>query len=347
MRDEIQKKAFKIALEKGSGTLSLPVRTGKTLVGIRLICEFDKCLISYPNSSIKESWFSDADKFGISLANCTFTTHLSLNKHNLDEFDIVILDEIDQVSEAQWAYIADYPLVKLYGLTGTPPVEGSIKRKYLNTFCPIIYEVSLDETVGILQKDYEITVHMLEPSTKADILLKSGKYWSEKAKIQFWENKYKSSREFMDMLRIIQTIQNSPTKLAYLRELSTKLDRALIFVETKEQCENLKIPSYYSGNKLSGENLNDFQNGTVNKLACVKQLSAGISFKNLNKAIILHCYASNNKFHQRFGRILNLIDNIETKAEVHLLCLKETKDEKWVKDGLAELDQNKIKYINI
>ena len=309
MREIIQKEAIKIALENKSGTLDVAVRSGKTFIGLSIANGFKKVLVSYPNNSIKDSWTSDAKKFEFSLNNITFTTHLSLNKYNLSAFDCIILDEVDQVSEAQWLHIIKSACPRLYGMTGTPANSG-IKKKYMEEYCPIIYSVKLDETVGTLQKDYEIIVHLLEPSTKSDIPLASGKFWSEKAKIQFWDNKYKKNNNFMDMLKLIQSIQNSKTKIEYLKQLSTKIDnKCLIFLETIKQCEELEKNelfncSYHSKNKNSEDNLLAFQIGYSKKLFCVKQLSAGITFKNLNECIILHAYASNNKTHQRLARCL-------------------------------------------
>jgi superfamily II DNA or RNA helicase len=344
MRDIIQNEATKIALNNKAGCLAIPMRSGKTKIGLGIASNFKNVLVSYPNISILDSWKSDSQKFNIPIDNIVFTTHLSLNKQNLSLYDCIILDEIDQLSVDKWNYIALSSYNRLYGLTGTPPNKGE-KLQFLNNYCPIIYKVTLDETVGILQKEYEIFVHCLKPSKEKNIPLKSGKFWSEESKIQFWENKYKSTRNFMDMLKLIQAIQNSKTKLTYLEKLSLSLGKVLIFLETKQQCEDLHFHSYYSGNKASEDNLKMFQNGFIDKLSCVKQLSSGITFKNLNECIILHAYASNNKAAQRIGRCLNYVEG--EKAKIHILCLEGTRDEQWVKQGLEEFDQNKIKWIKI
>tara|TARA_R110000868_G_scaffold22009_1_gene90809 strand:+ start:3379 stop:4416 length:1038 start_codon:yes stop_codon:yes gene_type:complete len=345
MRKEIQEESIKIALESWKGgTLDVAVRAGKTFIGLSIASKFNNVLVSYPNNSIKDSWISDAEKFGFSLKNITFTTHVSLNKLNLSAFSCIILDEIDQISEAQWLHIIKSAYPKLYGLTGTPPISG-FKKKYMDEFCPIIYSVKLDDTVGILQKNYKIIVHLLEPSHKVDIPLKSGKFWSEKSKIQFWENKYNRSHEFMDMLKLIQSIQNSKTKLDYVKQLSSKIDRCLIFLETTKQCDELPYYSYHSKIKTAEDNLSSFQKMEINKLSCVKQLSAGITFKALNECIILHAYASNNKTHQRLARCLNYVEG-ET-ATIHIICLNNTRDVEWVKKGLAEFNQSKILWKTI
>lgn len=341
LREIIQEEAVIAASNNNYGTIDVAVRVGKTLIGLKIASKFKKCLISIPNKSIKSSWDNDSVEFNMSLSHCTFTTHVSLKKHNLDEYDIVILDEIQDISQTQWEYLVNNLPNRMYGLTGTPPVRG-IKKKYLDEYCPIIYSKKLDETVGQLQKDYEIIVHCLEPSVIKNIPLKSGNKWSEKAKLEFWERKYRTTGAFNEMLRIIQAVQNSETKWKYLEQLTKTIKRGLIFVETKEQCKKLPYKSYYSGNKHSEKNLEDFQNGKIDKLVCVRQLSAGITFKNLNEIVILHAYASNSKSHQRLARSLQYVEG-ET-ATIHIICLKDSRDTNWCKQALNEFDNNKIKW---
>jgi superfamily II DNA or RNA helicase len=298
-------------------------------------------LVSYPNVSIRQSWFDDASKFDIDISNVVFTTHLSLSKHNPDDFDVVIVDEIHDVSENQWEYLKEFKCIK--GLTGTPPKRGSEKAKYMYSFAPIVYEKKLNETVGKTNKDYEIIVHLIQPSDKKDIPLKGGRYWSEKAKIQFFENKYQMSYAFRDMLMLIKSVQGSKTKFDYFPRLVGTMDRALLFLETTEQCDKLPYPSYHSKNSNSEANLERFQSGEVNFLSSISQLKAGITFPNVEKCIILHCYSSNTKTHQRIARCLNYLP--DAKATIHIICLDDTRDVEWAKKGLQEFDQSKIKWL--
>ena len=69
------------------------------------------------------------------------------------------------------------------------------------------------------------------------------------------------------------------------------------------------------------------------------------AFPDLNKCVILHCYSSNNKASQKLGRCLNYVEG--ENAEVHIICLKGTRDEQWVASGLAEFDKTKIIYENV
>lgn len=341
-RDQVQKEAVKTLLEYETGTVNIAMRLGKTFIGLSIASKFKKVLVSYPIETIKNGWLSDAKEFEFDISNITFTTHLSLSKHNLNDFDCVILDEIHDISISNWEFISLNKPKKLYGLTATPPNRGE-KKQYLNIYCPIRYTKSIDETTGITNKDYEIIVHLIEPSEKRDIKLKSGKFWSEKSQIDFYESKYQSTKNFSIMLMLIKAVQNSKTKFECFKKLASTINRGLLFVETINQCDILPYPSVHSKNKESDYNLEEFKKGNIPIISSIGKLKAGITFKDLNTCIILHCYSSNNKAIQKIGRALNYVEG--EKAIIHIICLDNTIDVNWCKKGLADLDQSKIKWI--
>ncbi len=343
-RNQVQDEAFELSKEYNSGTYSIAMRLGKTCLGLRIANRFNKVLVSYPNQPIRNSWEEDSIKFSIPIENITFTTHLSLIKHNLTDFDCVILDEIDQVSVEKWKYIEENLPKRLFGLTGTPAKFGE-KKSYMDDYCPIIYEKKLSETTGITNKDYLIKVHLIEPSSVKDIELKSGNFWSEKAKISFFETKYKQNRDWNTMLMLLKSISNSKTKFEYAKKLLKDIERGIFFLETIEQCKGFGIPTYHTKEKNSEQNLTDFQEGAIDKMSTILQLKAGITINSLNEGLILHAYSSNNRLSQRIGRFLNYIEG--EVALIHIICLKGTRDENWLKSGLEEFSKDKIEYINI
>ena len=87
-----------------------------------------------------------------------------------------------------------------------------------------------------------------------------------------------------------------------------------------------------------------FKLGKVKKLSTVLQLNEGINIPDLKQGIIMHAYGNERKASQRIGRLLRL--NPDDKAIVHILCYKDTVDEKWVKDALEGFDQTKIVWKN-
>jgi|GEM_PF-6537686 len=342
IRSEYQEEAFE-SLKARSGTAILPMRSGKTVIGLKLADYYKEVLVAYPNKSIVEAWKSDAEKFNFDISHVTFTTFASLNKQDLKKYDIIIIDEIDQLSEAKWQFIYQNRPKILNGLTGTIPRKGTRKRFFIETFAPIRYKRTIDETTGILNKPYHIYVHLINPSEVRNISKKSGGVWSEKAKINFFESK--SDESFPMMLKLIKSIANSPTKWIKLRELLTEFDRCLVFVETIQQCNEICRYSYHSknSNEINKENLRMFNEAEINFLATVNQLNSGITFPNLNRAVLLHTYASSSKAAQRIGRTLNFLEG--EKAELHIICLNQTRDIVWTRKGLDYYSNENITWI--
>jgi len=341
-REEVQDEAEIALLSKERCTGDISVRLGKTKIMLNIATKFEKVIVSYPNKPIYESWIKDAEKFKINISNITFTTNMSLHKHNLKEYDCLICDECDTLSINNLTHIVSNMPKNVKFLTGTIPVKGSDKRWYMDKYIPIVYTKKLEDTVGHTSKDYNITIHVLDANKT--ILTKADKStWTEQKKIKWLEFKYKASNSWSDMLLLMNVIKNSKTKVDYLSKLvKENNDKCIIFVETKSQCEDLKIPSYYSGNKDSEKNFEMFQKDEIKELATINQLKASITFNNLNKCIILHTYASASKAHQKIARCLTL--STTDKADIHILCLKDTFDENWIRKGLAQFKTEKIKW---
>ena len=78
-------------------------------------------------------------------------------------------------------------------------------------------------------------------------------------------------------------------------------------------------------------------------MSCVLQLNEGVTIPNLKEGIILHAYGNERKSNQRIGRLLRL--NPDDTAQIHILCYKNTVDEKWVESALQDLDPEKIQYV--
>jgi superfamily II DNA or RNA helicase len=75
------------------------------------------------------------------------------------------------------------------------------------------------------------------------------------------------------------------------------------------------------------------------------QLNEGINIPNLRAGIIMHSFGNERKSSQRIGRLLRL--NPEETAVVHILCYKNSVDERWVNEALKDLDPSKIKHYDV
>jgi hypothetical protein len=84
--------------------------------------------------------------------------------------------------------------------------------------------------------------------------------------------------------------------------------------------------------------------GDIQCLACVAQLSQGISIPNPWMGIIWYTFGNERKSAQRIGRLLRL--NPDQKATVHLLLYQDMVDKQWVAQALDAFDPTKISYAN-
>ena len=125
LRDKRQVEFADVWLKHGKyGILNLCPRFGKINVSINILEKLDKdinILIAYPDLKIKNAWEEHFVARKYKNGNMTYTTHLSLKKHTAAFYDIVILDEIHLLSEAQMEAVKELQCTKVLGLTGLLP----------------------------------------------------------------------------------------------------------------------------------------------------------------------------------------------------------------------------------
>jgi len=352
-KDEIQLKAIEATEGHKRCSVVLGTGVGKTLVGLTHLeknsTALMRCLVVAPKKAIYQSWKDDAEKFDKHhlLGRITFTTYLSLNKHNPNDYDIIYLDEVHSLLDSHRGFLYNYKGVIL-GLTGTPPkYKHSEKGKLVNEFCPIVYTFKADDAIenGILN-DYQIIVHMLQLSEVKDyeVEMQKKKFkTSEYLNYSYWTRRLDVATSGVHIIRIMRmkALMEYPSKEKYARILFNSIEgKCILFANTQAQADKLCNHSYHSGNTNSEENLLMFKNGEINKLSAVLQLNEGVNIPNLKQGIIMHAYGNERKSSQRIGRLLRL--NPDDKAIVHILCYVGTVDEKWVKEALEDFDQSKI-----
>jgi superfamily II DNA or RNA helicase len=360
-RDQIQAEALAIAVKHKNCGLGISMGVGKTLIGLSYINHFQeknmgklKVLVVAPKLSIFDSWRSDAEKFGISLDNIEFTTYLSLNKYNPHVYDLVVLDECHSLLYGHQVFFALYQ-GRVLGLTGTPPrYNNSEKGEMVYKYCPIMFKYITDDAVeDSILNDYRIIVHKMPLSSENTLPVKTKNstfYTSEKKSYDYWtqrimEAQSKKDEKITSVMRM-RTMMDFRTKEKYAKQLLLDIeDKCIVFCNTQEQSERLCPHSYHSNNEQSEENLKHFKEDKITQLSCVLQLNEGINIPNLRAGIILHAYGNERKSSQRIGRLLRL--NPKDTAVVHILCYKDTVDERWVNEALKDLDQSKIKYFEV
>ena len=360
-RDQIQTEALQIALSKKRCGLAVSMGVGKTLIGLKYIADLQeknmrklKVLVVAPKLSIFKSWTDDAEKFNIDVTNVEFSTYLSLHKQNPHVYDVLVLDECHSLLPSSLVFLEMFT-GRILGLTGTPPRhDNSEKGILVNKFCPIMYKYITDDAVDDdILNDYRIIVHRMSLSNAntLEVKLKDKTFFTSESKnYTYWTQRLmdastKKQEQIASIMRM-KALMGFKTKEEYTKKLLEDIeDKCIVFCNTQEQSDYMCTHSYHSNNPESEHNLDMFKHGEIDKLSCVLQLSEGVNIPELRAGIIMHAYGNERKSSQRIGRLLRLNPN-ET-AIVHVLCYKNTVDDKWVTEALKDFDQKKIKYFDV
>lgn len=369
-RDQVLNEALEVVRKRKRIGAGISMGVGKTRLGLehfqlvvnmigRTESRTAKGLVAAPTKKIIKGWKAEAEKWGMThlLEGLEFTTYRSLPKQS-HNYDVLYLDECHSlVKDSHEPWLLKYNGYIL-GLTGTPPkYKGSEKAKMIALFCPIGYTYLTDEAVADnILNDYRITVHLLELSKARNLKIevkdkktkKVIKSWwtSEVENYDYWtgrcDSTFGKSRMQMSVLRM-KAMHTYPTKDEYgKRLLDESKVKCILFANEQKQADKLCRHSYHSSNKNAEINMEKFENGTIDKLSCVLQLSEGANIDGLKRSVILHAYGNNRKAAQRIGRTLRL--NPDETAHIDILCFKNTIDVKWVKEALAAFDQSKITW---
>jgi len=362
LRDKRQQEFADVWLNHDKfGILNLCPRFGKIRTTINILKKLKPkhVLIAYPDVKIKESWQDDFRECEYTDSFITYTTHLSIKKHLEEQFDLIVIDEIHLLSDAQIATVRELidnhmkispRETNVLGLTGT---LSSWTEKILNheLHLHVVAEYPIEQAVreGVIV-DYEITV-LKVPLDNLTINDYKGKKRTEKKQfdnygwvIDQMERQGKNTM-FLRLGRM-RIIQSSLAKLNATRRIleNNPNDRILVFCGVTKTADALGIPSYHS---KSGEKqmFEDFASGVGNHMAVVKIGNTGVTYKPLNKVIINYFDSNAENLAQKINRCMAMEYNTpDKKAQIYIISTNEPVELKWLSKALEFFDKNKIKY---
>jgi len=355
IRDQRQKEFADVWLKHGKfGILNLCPRFGKIYTTINILEQLPKninILIAYPDLKIKDSWETDFKTRKYKNKNITYTTHLSIKKH-LDEcYDLVILDEIHLLSEAQIEAVKELQYVDMLGLTGTlsKHTEKTLNEE-LDMYVLATYTIEQAIEEGVIT-DYEINIVKV-PLDNIIINDYKGKKRTEKKQFDSYGwvidqlQRQDKPTMFLRLARM-RIIQNSIAKLNKTRALLSKYknERILVFCGVTKIADGLGIPVYHSkaGEK---ETFEAFAKGEGNHLAVVRIGNTGVTYKPLNRVIINYFDSNGENLAQKINRCMAMeYTNPDKKAYIDIICSTEDVEQKWLKSALEFFDNTKIKYV--
>lgn len=360
-KDSIQEQALKEIEKHERCGVGISMGVGKTRIAIKHLIKnfhpFVKVLVVIPKLSIKDSWDDELKKMNLEKlsSHIVFTTYLSINKQDPTDYDIVYLDECHSLLDTHEMFLKKFK-GKIVGLTGTPPIrKESEKYRMVYKYCPMVFNFSVDQaTDQKILNNYKIFIHKIELS-KLQTLKKKKKnggvwYTSERNDYEYLTRQLAEATtpkqmQFFSILRM-RAMMDYNTKEMYVKSILKQVnDKCIIFANTQEQADRICKYSFHSNNIKSDENLQLFKDSRIQKLSCVMQLNEGVTIPNLKVGIIMHSYGNERKSNQRIGRLLRL--NPTETAYIHILCYKDTIDEKWINNALEGLDQSKIVNVTV
>lgn len=352
IRDEKQKEALEIIENNNNLTIAASVGFGKTNLTLKYLESKNYKTLIVCSIPIQKTWLKELnDKYSHLTSTIEFTTFRSLIKKDLN-YDCLVIDECHNLLETHLVYLENFKN-KIIGLTGTPPKqENSIKYRILKKYLPIKFEYYLDEAItDKVLNDYQIYIHKLELNDKKNFKIKTKKgffFTSEIDNYNYWSNKIINSNsrleEEKNRIFRMRMIMSYDSKVFYCKKLIEEIkNKCLIFCSNINQAEYLCNNSYTSKNKKSQINLDNFINNKITKLSCVNQLSEGVNIPNLKNIIILHSFGNEFRLIQKLGRAVRL--NPKEISNIHILCYKNTIDEKWVAKAISHLNTQNIKTI--
>ena len=357
LRDQRQAEFADKWIKSGKfGILNLCPRFGKIRTSINILKHYNPhatVLIAYPDNKIKDSWMADFEAMGYDNPNVSYTTHLSLHKYKDYQFNLVIIDEIHLLSEAQIEACKDLIAANdnVLGLTGTLSrwTEETLAQE-LDMMVIAEYPIHQAIEEGVIV-DYEITVIRV-PLDNVIVNDYKGKKRTEKKQFDSYgwviDQMERQGKNTM-FLRLgrMRIIQSSIAKLNATKRIlqNNPKDRILVFCGVTKIADSLGIPSYHS---KSGEKemFEDFASGKGNHMAVVKIGNTGVTYKPLNKVIINYFDSNAENLAQKINRCMAMeYNNPDKKAQIYIISSNEEVELKWLKKALEFFDKSKIKFV--
>ena len=231
-KEEFQKEGLRLLQENNyTGTIVADTGASKSKIAIDAIKEgkFKNILITSPRTNLKDNWREELEKWGIkqyriaidptevipgfdklcwmydlniiSIIFENIQTCYKWNKKQLQQFDLVIIDEVHSVGQEYSAFItiARKLNISCIGLTATPDKSNEFKRDVLYKMLPILIEYHSAEKDGLINKvNYIIYEHELSNDYKVLTGNKTNKWYvGEKAQYEYLTEKYNYAKKLM------------------------------------------------------------------------------------------------------------------------------------------------------
>lgn len=219
-KEEFQREGLRLLQENNyTGTLVADTGASKSKIAIDAIKKgkFKSILITSPRTNLKDNWREELEKWQIyqweddewdiqcgpriNIVLENIQTCYKWTKNQLQQFDLVIIDEVHAIGPEYSAFItiARELGIPCIGLTATPDKSNEFKRDVLYKMLPILIEYHSAEKDGLINKiNYIIYEHELSNDYKVLTGNKTNKWYvGEKAQYEYLTEKYNYAKKLM------------------------------------------------------------------------------------------------------------------------------------------------------
>lgn len=372
VKDDEQKKALNAWAKNGwKGSIIAGTGFGKSRCGVLAIQKTKelfntdnfKALLLVPTTQLQDQFAEEFKKWDAEhcLEFTDIVCYQSAHKINQSHYDVVVCDEIHLgLSPVYRKFFENNTYDKLLCMTATIPEEQEY-MDYLYKIAPVSYRITLDECVSLgLVAPYEIYCIPVE-------LSESDKQAYKKANNKFVQAKYRiggfntfddakaildkklngdagAAKMFFDAIRERkQVVQHASSKIDIAKQLTDKHgnDRILVFSGTNSFTDDMAYAlgglSYHSGySKVRrAKILEGFSEKSHRILCSTKALNQGFNVPDASVGIIAGFDSKALPLIQRVGRLLRL--NKDKIGKIYILYIKDSQEEKWVKNAVKPL----------
>lgn len=333
-----REEAQELALSKIDKTkyliLELITGMGKTKVAIGLInhiCDRVSKIKGRPATILilvaktvhKKTWRDEIEMWGGIMSDCiTLECYESMKKYRKADFDIVVADEMQHLSDARLEILETININESFiGLSAT--IKGNTRDYFLYRHNAEVIKCGLKEAVkdNVLPEPtvyllplYLDTTRYVYKSRKfgRDIITtQKGYYDSVSSLIEWYKNKYFNSRNEGIKNLWLSTAgkrlkwcseQKEPLVLSLLVKLRNY--KVLTFCSSIEQSERICRHNITSKNRDSEKNLELFNRNEIKHISACNILNEGVNLTNCRVGIFCNLNSSEIITKQRIGRIL-------------------------------------------
>lgn len=360
-KNRVQREIVEKIGENPHGLLLLSPRIGKTKIGIDIIKKQKPKSILWITPSTKLRDKDIPEEFiqwraKTYLKKAKIVCWASLNSVE-GHYDIILMDEYQDITENNVLNFFNMKITfnNIIGLSGTHPRHQE-KQDILNRLkLKILVNISIDEAVEKgLVAPYKITVvecrldarnkNIQGGSKKKPFMTTEEKQYGYLSRIinaKIFSNQPVPQFFYLNRMRFIYNLKS---KNDFAKKFIKKLrGRTLIFTGSIEKAESICKYTYHS--KTDDKDYNDFQAGKINELACVNSGGVGNTYRGVDNFVIVQVN-SNKKGDatQKIARSLVLQNGYE--ANIYILAVVNTVDEKWKDKVLQDFNKEKIKHVS-